>query len=122
VGRAKVKPEKFAEDLRLLQELLQKLAEEGAYQIRGLREYLWASPPRRKERATKEASAGYRMRMLTLELWNKRRKLRVHLACPELRIDGINRATERSIGKSNVRYKSIRGYKNNRIPQLAYRL
>jgi hypothetical protein len=53
------------------------------------------------------------MRMLTLELWNKWGKPRVHLARPELSLDGTNNATERSIGKSKVRYKSMRGYKSS---------
>jgi hypothetical protein len=66
----------------------------------------------RKEAATKKASAGYRMRMLTLELSEKWHKIRLHLSRPELGLDGTNNATERAIGKSKVRYKSMRGYKS----------
>ncbi len=42
-------------------------------------------------------------------LWNK---IRLHLSRPELGLDGTNNASERSIGKSKVRYKSMRGYKS----------
>ena len=47
------------------------------------------------------------MRMLTLKLWNDWNKIRLHLARPELKLDGTNNASERSIGKSKVRCKSI---------------
>jgi hypothetical protein len=46
------------------------------------------------------------MRMLTLQLWNDWDKIRLHLARPELKLDGTNNASERSIAKSKVRYKS----------------
>jgi hypothetical protein len=45
--------------------------------------------------------------MLTLKLWNDWNKIRLHLARPELKLDGTNNASERSIGKSKVRCKSI---------------
>ena len=105
------KLKKLAEDLEVLKGLLEELSEEGAHEVGRLhREYLWAHSPR-KERA-KKACAGYRMRMLTLELWNKWRKVRLHLARPELGLDGTNNSTERGIGKSKVRYKTMRGYKS----------
>ena len=50
--------------------------------------------------------------MLTLQLWNDWDKIRLHLARPELKLDGTNNASERSIAKSKVRYKSMRGYKS----------
>lgn len=107
------KLEKLAEDLKVLEGLLEELSEEGAHEIGRLhRGYLWAAPPRRKGQEAKEASAAYRMRMLTLELWNKWRKIRLHLARPELGLDGTNNSTERGIGKSKVRYKTMRGYKS----------
>ncbi len=59
-----------------------------------------------------KASAAYRMRMLTLELWNEWPKLLLHLRRPELGMDGTNNASERSIGRSKVRYKTMRGYKS----------
>jgi hypothetical protein len=45
--------------------------------------------------------AAYKMRMLTLELWQKWHKIRLHLRCIEPGQDGTNNATERSIGRSN---------------------
>jgi len=64
--------EKLEADLDRLRESLEELAEEGGKQIgRMHREYLWARPPRRKlqkegEAKKEKASAGYRMRMLTV--------------------------------------------------------
>ncbi len=107
------KLEKLKEDLEVLKGLLQELSEEGAHEIGRLhRGYLWAAPPRRKGQEAKETSAAYRMRMLTLEMWNKWRKIRLHLARPKLGLDGTNNSTERGIGKSKVRYKTMRGYKS----------
>ena len=107
------KLEKLAEDLGALKGLLEELPEEGAHEIKRLHQgYLWAAPPRRKGQEAKEATAAYRMRMLTLELWNKWRKIRLHRAHPELGLDGTNNSTERGISKSKVRYKSMRGYKS----------
>ncbi len=107
------KLEKLAEDLQVLKGLLEELSKESAHEIERLhRGYLWAAPPRRKGQEAKEASAAYRMRMITLELWNKWPKIRLHLARPELGLDGTNNSTERSIGKSKVRYKTMRGYKS----------
>jgi transposase-like protein len=113
------KYEKLEADLDRLRGSLEELAEEGGRQIgRMHREYLWAQPPRRKlekeEEAKKEkASAGYRMRMLTLELWNKWPKILLHLRRPDLALDGTNNASERAIGRSKARYKSMRGYKSD---------
>jgi transposase-like protein len=107
------KLEKLKEDLEVLQGLLKELPEEGTYKIRRLhREYLRAAPPRRKGQEAEEATAAYRMRMLTLELWNDWNKIRLHLSRPELGLDGTNNSTERGIGKSKVRYKTMRGYKS----------
>ena len=96
-------------DLGRVERIVDELKEEGANELRELHlKYLWARPPD----SGQAASAGYRMRMLTLELWNKWGKLRVHLRRPELGLDGTNNATERAIGKkSEVRYKTMRGYK-----------
>jgi transposase-like protein len=103
--------DKLEEDLKRLRGLLEELPQEGEKRIGQLhREYLWAHSPR-KERA-KKACAGYRMRMLTLELWNKWRKIRLYLRRPELGLDGTNNASERSIGRSKLRYKTMRGYKS----------
>ncbi len=110
---------KLEEDLDRLRGLLEELAEEGGKQIgRMHREYLWAQPPRRKQDKEGEANkekangAAYRMRMLTLELWQKWPKIRLHLKRPELSLDGTNNTSERAIGRSKVRYKTMRGYKS----------
>jgi hypothetical protein len=93
-----------------VRELVDDLEEEGGARMGRLhRGYSWASPPERKG---EKASAAYRMRMLTLELWNRWPKLLLHLRRPELGMDGTNNASERSIGKSKIRYKTMRGYKS----------
>ncbi len=105
-------PERLAElewDLTRVRRLVEDLREPGAAELgRMHRRYLWAQPPKAEE----GASAGYRMRMLTLELWNKWGKLLLYLRKPELGMDGTNNATERAIGKSKVRYKTMRGHKS----------
>jgi transposase-like protein len=113
------KYKKLEEDLDRLRGLLKKLAEEGGKRIgRMHREYLWAQPPRRKRekegeaKKDEKATAGYRMRMLTLGLWQKWPKILLHLRRPELGLDGTNNVSERSIGRSKVRYKTMRGYKS----------
>jgi hypothetical protein len=96
-------------DLGRARGLVDELKEEGAHELERLHlEYLWARAPDPGE----TAGAGYRMRMLTLELWNKWSKLLLHLRKPELELDGTNNASERAIGKSKVRYKTMRGYKS----------
>ena len=45
-------------------------------------------------------------------MWNKWRRLRFYRARPELGLYGTNNASERLIGKSKLRYKSMRGYKS----------
>ncbi len=104
---------KLKEDLKALKGLLRELPEEGAREIGRLhRGYLWAAPPGRKGQQAERATAAYRMLMLTLEIWNDWNKIRLHLARPELGLDGTNNASERGIGKSKVRYKSMRGHKS----------
>jgi transposase-like protein len=104
---------KLGGDLRELKRLLGELPEEGGERIGWLhRGCLWAAPPTRKGRRTKGATTAYRMKILTLKLWNDWNKIRLHLARPELKLEGTNNASERSIGKSKVRYKSMRGYKS----------
>jgi transposase-like protein len=110
--------QKLEEDLGRLKELLEELPKGGEKEIGRLhRRYLWAEPPTRgrsksEKEGSKKASAGYRMRMLTLELSEKWHKVRLYLGHPELKLDGTNNATERAISKSKVRYKTMRGYKS----------
>jgi transposase-like protein len=95
--------------LKRLRELLGGLEEEGGREVGRLhRRCLFARPPDRGG----GASSGHRMRMLTLELWNDWKKMRLHLSRPELLLDGTNNASERSIAKSKVRYKTMRGHKS----------
>ena len=110
-GEGDERSDKLAEDLGLVKELVEQLREEGGVRMGRLhRNYLWASAA--PERKGEKASAAYRMRMLRLELWEKWRKLRLYRARPELGLDGTNNASERSIGRSKVRYKTMRGYKS----------
>lgn len=112
-GEKDEKLRKLKEDLKVLKGVLRELPEDGGRRLGRLhREYLWAAPPRRKGQEAKEATAAYRMRMLTLKLWNKWEKIRLPQARPELNLDGTNNASERAIGRSKVRYKSMRGYKS----------
>jgi len=112
-GEGDRKYEKLEEDLDRLRGSLEELPEDGEGGIGRLhREYLWAAPPRRKGQEAKEATAAYRMRMLTLKVWNDWNKIRLHLSRPELKFDGTNNASERGIGKSKVRYETMRGYKS----------
>jgi hypothetical protein len=48
-----------------------------------------------------------------LESWNKWPEILLHLRRPELGLDGTNNASERAIGRSKVRYKTMRGYKSD---------
>ncbi len=102
---------KLQADLVRVKELIEELPGEGGSTRMGRlhRAYSGASPPERKG---EKASAAYRMRMLTLELWNKWPKLLLHRRRPELGMDGTNNASERAIGRSKVRYKTMRGYKS----------
>lgn len=99
----------LGEALRRIRELVDELPEGGGEELGELhRGYLWAAPPGEGAKA----SAGYRMRMLTLELWEKWGKVRLYLDRPELGLDGTDNCSERNIGKSKVRYKTMRGYKS----------
>lgn len=77
--------------------------------------YAWAPPPREGE----EASPFYRMRMMTLRLWENWSRLRLFQEWEwedgegrKWRFDGTNNVTEREIGRcGKVRYKGMRGYK-----------
>lgn len=97
------------EGLERVEELVEELSESGGSEMGRLhQQYLWAEPPKQDERA----SAGYRMRMLTLELWEKWRKLRLYSRRSDLGLDGTDNCSERTIGKSKLRYKTMRGYKS----------
>ncbi len=101
--------ERLAAELAQIRMLVRDLPADGGQEMEQLHHrYLHAAPPRKGE----QASVAYRMRLLTLELWEHWGKLRLHVRRPELRLDGTNNGTERAIGKSKVRYKTMRGYKS----------
>lgn len=101
--------EHLANELAQIRRLVRDLPATGNRELGRLHQrYLYAAPPGKGE----QASIAYRMRMLTLEIWNHWSKLRLHLRRPELHLDGTNNGTERAIGKSKVRYKTMRGYKS----------
>jgi transposase-like protein len=108
-GRAEHEIEQVAGELARIRRLVRELPAEGGRQLEQLhRRYLDALQPGKGE----QASVAYRMRLLTLELWDHWGKLRLHLRRPELGLDGTNNGTERAIGKSKMRYKTMRGYKS----------
>jgi len=101
--------DQLADELAQIRRLVRELPAAGGRQLERLhRRYLDAPQPGKGE----QASVAYRMRMLTLELWDHWSKQRLYLRRPELRLDGTNNVTERAIGKSKVRYKTMRGYKS----------
>ncbi len=76
--------QRLKQDLQRVRELVGELPEDGWRMGKLHRQYLWADAPKPGERA----SAGYRMRLLTLELWEKWDKLRLYLRRAELGLDG----------------------------------
>jgi hypothetical protein len=101
--------EQLAGELARIRELVRELPAEGGRELEQLhRRHLAARQPRKGE----QANVAYRMRLLTLELWQHWGKLRLYRRRPALRLDGTNNATERAIGKSKVRYRTMRGYKS----------
>jgi transposase-like protein len=89
--------------------LVRALPADGHVQLWALHQrYLAHAPPRPGE----QASVGYRLRMLTLALLEQWPKLCLAKTRPELGLDGTNNAAERAIGKSKLRYKTMRGYKS----------
>ncbi len=108
-GERDPKLERLREDMRRVRELIDVLDEEGGRELGHIHlGYIWAVRPEKQE----PASAGYRMRLLTLKLWEKWLKLRLYLRRPQLGLDGTNNCTEPVIGRSKVRYTTMRGYKS----------
>ena len=89
--------------------LVRELPADGHVQLWALHQrYLAHTPPR----PGAQASVGYRLRLLTLALLEQWPKLCLARTRPELGLDGTNNAAERAIGKSKMRYKTMRGYKS----------
>ncbi len=109
-GVSDPRTKQLQEDLTKLREVVAELDVGGVAQVEALhRKYVGYPHPRHTRT---DACAGYRMRMLTLELWEKWSKLRMYKQRAELGLDGTDNCTERCIGKSKVRYKTMRGYKS----------
>lgn len=52
------------------------------------------------------------MRLFCLHVLDRWPRLSLAATRPDLSLDGTNNATERAIGKSKMRYKTMRGYKS----------
>lgn len=97
------------DDLALVQQLVRALPEDGPARLWPVHtRYLDAAPPRKGE----AASIDYRMRLLCLQVLESWPRLSLAATRPDLNLDGTNNATERAIGKSKMRYKTMRGYKS----------
>jgi hypothetical protein len=88
--------------------LVRELPADGGTELGALRRYQDCPRPE----AGESASAGYRMRLLVLAVWQRWHKLRLYLHRPELGLDGTNNAIERAIGKSKARDRTMRGYQS----------
>lgn len=104
--------EQFLTDLETVQWLVETHPHDGEVQFEALHlAYCQAPAPREGERAT----IWYRMRLLTLDLWEDWSLLTLYQRWkgPQgERLDGTNNASERAIGWwIKERYRSMRGYK-----------
>ena len=101
--------QQLTDDLETVHVLVRELPADGAAKLWSVHErYRDAAPPGKGE----TASIDYRMRLFTLRLMETWSKLCLAKEQPALNIDGTNNATERAIGKSKMRYKTMRGYKS----------
>lgn len=110
-GKASTKEKEILDDLikdlELTRDLVKRLPEglEEKFQKLHLR-YSFAQPPKRGEKA----DIFYRMRMLTLRLWQRADELDLY---KKVGGDGTNNTTERVIGLcGKIRYKQMRGFKS----------
>lgn len=104
--------EQFVADLETVQWLVEAHPHDGQEQLEALHQHYCQAPaPREGEKAT----MWYRMRLLTLDLWDDWSRLTLYQGWqgPEgERLDGTNNATERAIGWGvKERYRPMRGYK-----------
>jgi transposase-like protein len=95
------------EDVKSLRELVKKLPEGLEEKLKTLHlQYSFAQPPKKGEKA----DIFYRMRMLTLRLWQRADELDLY---KKVGGDGTNNTTERLIGLcGKIRYKQMRGFKS----------
>ena len=111
-GEVDKEVEAFLADLEQVQWLIENHPADGQKRLRELhRAYCHAPPPKEGEKAT----MWYRMRLLTLDLWNHWSRLTLYQRWrgPQgERLDGTNNGAERAIGWwVKERYRSMRGYK-----------
>jgi len=104
--------EQFVDDLETVQWLVETHPHDGKEQLEALHQlYCQAPAPREGE----EATMWYRMRLLTLDLWDDWSRLTLYQrwqGCEGERLDGTNNAAERAIGWwVKERYRTMRGYK-----------
>jgi len=104
--------EQFIADLERVQWLVEALPHDGEEQLEELHQHYCQAPaPREGEKA----SMWYRMRLLTLDLWEDWSLLTLYQRWkgPQgERLDGTNNAAERAIGWwVKERYRPMRGYK-----------
>jgi len=104
--------EGFLADLERVQWLVEAHPHDGEKQLEALHQHYCQAPaPQEGEKAT----LWYRMRLLTLDLWDDWSRLTLYQRweSPEgERLDGTNNASERAIGWwVKERYRSMRGYK-----------
>jgi hypothetical protein len=96
-------------DLGQVRGLVDELKEEGAHELERLhREYLRARPRSRRNRERRLPDEDAHLRAVEQVV----QATLLHSRKPELGLDGTNNAIERVIGKSKVRYKTMRGYKS----------
>jgi transposase-like protein len=104
--------EQFLEDLQDLEWIITNLPHDGQQQLDELAaRYQLAPPPPQDGRAT----MWYRMRLLTLDRSENRKRLAFSLSWrgdENEKLDGTNNVTEQIIGNSvKERYRTMRGYK-----------
>jgi len=104
--------EQFLADLERVQWLVETHPHDGEEQLEALHQHYCQAPaPREGEKAT----MWYRMRLLTLDLWDDWSRLTLYQrwkGAEGEHLDGTNNATERGIGWwVKERYRTMRGYK-----------
>ena len=105
-------PEQLLSDLEEVQWIIEGHPHDGQERLEGLYQRYCAAPaPREGEKAT----LWYRMRLLTLHLWDNWSRLTLYQrwqGSEGERLDGTNNASERAIGWwLKERYRLMRGYK-----------
>ena len=108
--RSRGDPQELIADCERVRALVKQAMPEGEAALGELHhKYQWAKPPPKGAKA----SLWYRMRLLTLRLWENWQRLTFFRTPAGKGLDGTNNVTERAIGRcGKIRYKSMRGYKS----------